>query len=190
MASKKNEPKEYEVSDLEIDTRTRLLVSYSEYMRWIISFPGRRDYTFTGAVILPSEAMKSIGIAFAANDKTGVKSVGVTFNSFEYGFITEIGIFAAYWEESGLTLMLKSNIINLTAVPFIRLHLPISNPVLLAKARRHSRLFLLEVTPNGTINGLTAYKPSRIYPELINIASDYFKITQPTKKVIDRVFRS
>lgn len=186
MAAKKDKL-DIQISDLDIDRRARLLVAYSEYLRWMLSFPNRRSHTFTGATIIPYEAMNNIAISFAANDSTKQRAFGLSFSPAEYGFLSEIGVFAAYWEENGITLVLNTRIINLTAIPFIRLHFNIENHVQRSKIRRYSKLFLVEIVPNGIIHGVSGFKPSRLYPDLIDIRSDYSKLNQPKNKVLNRV---
>lgn len=183
----KNDKQEVLVSDLDIERRAKLLVAYSEYTRWMLSFPKRRSHTFTGATIIPYEAMHNIAISFAEESASKKRAFGLCFSPSEYGFLTEIGIFAAYWEEDGITLVLNSRIINLTSIPYTRLHFNIENHVSRAKARRFTNLFLAEIVPNGKIHGVTGFMPTRLYPELIVIKSDYSKLSQPKNKVLNRV---
>lgn len=186
MAGKKTKP-EVLISDLDIERRAKLLVAYSEYTRWMLSFPKRRNHTFTGAVIVPYEAMHNIALTFAELKNPSRLGFGLSFSPSEYGFLTEIGVYAAYWEESGLTLVLNSRIINLTSIPYIRLHFEIENHVQRAKAKRLQDLFLAEIVPNGKIHGTTGFKPTRLYPELIEIKSDYSKLSQPKNKTLKRI---
>lgn len=187
MAGKKPNKEEVVITDLDIERRAKLLVAYSEYTRWLLSFPKRRNHTFTGAVIIPPEAMSNIGISFASSDTTKVSAFGLSFNPTEYGFLSEIGVAAAYWEEGGITLVLNSRIINLTSIPFVRLHFDIENHIQRAKIRRYNKMFLVEIVPNGTIHGSSGFKPTRFYPELISIKSDYSKLSQPKNKILNRV---
>lgn len=183
----KKQVEEVVITDLDIERRAKLLVAYIEYTRWMLSFPKRRNHTFTGAVIIPSEAMLNIGIAFAGNSDSKIAAFGLSFNANEYGFLSEIGIAAAYWEEGGITLVLKSRILNLISVPFVRLHFEIESPVLLTKIRRYNKMFLVEVLPNGTVHGSSGFRPSRLYPELIAIKSDYSQFSKSNNQAITKV---
>ena len=97
MAAKNDKP-EVQITDIDIERRARLFVAYSEYTRWLLSFPKRRSYTFTGATVIPAEAMRNIGLAFATNPDTKERSFGLCFCTNEtISCLYYILMFIALW---------------------------------------------------------------------------------------------
>lgn len=186
MAAKKDK-QEVQISDVDIERRSRLLIAYSEYARWSLSFPKRRKFTFTGATILPKEAMLNVGLAYSVHPDTRERMFGLCFASSEYNFITELGVYTAFWEENGVTVILKSHIMNLTSIPFIRLHFNIVNANQLKQMQKYSKMFLLEIIPNRRVGSNSGFKPTRIYPEIIDVKKDYNAYSQSGNKTINRL---
>lgn len=186
MAAKK-EKQEVQISDVDIERRSRLLVAYSEYARWSLSFPKRRKLTFTGATVLPNEAMLNVGLAYSYNPVSKERAFGLCFTSSEYNFLTEIGVYTAYWEENGVTVILNSHIMNLTSIPFIRLHFNIVNMNQLKQMQKYSKMFLLEIAPNGRVGSHSGFKPTRIYPEVIEVKDSYNDYSHSGNKIINRL---
>ena len=186
MAAKNVKP-EVQITDIDIERRARLFVAYSEYTRWLLSFPKRRSYTFTGATVIPAEAMRNIGLAFATNPDTKERSFGLCFCTNEYEFLSEIGIYTAYWEGDGITLILNSNIMSLTSIPFIRIHFDVVNHNQRKQMQQYSKMFLMEIVPKGRVRNSSGFMPTRLYPELIEVKKDSSEYSQPKNRIINRV---